>query len=69
MSRFDSRQDVAFKVAWEGGLYEALEYGIKVNDLPEGDTELAEAWRALDGAHTAFEEAAEKVRALLPEGE
>jgi hypothetical protein len=73
MARYRTRQDVGSKVDWEGGLVEALDYGIKADDMPEGDTELIEAWTELQAAHAVLEKAAEKVTALLwpgePEGE
>jgi hypothetical protein len=69
MSKFEDRQAVASKIGWEGGIWEALEYGIKTEDMPEGDTELAEKWEALRTAFASAEAAWNAVSALLPEGE
>ncbi len=67
--KYESREAVADKIAWEGGNWEALEYGIRAKDMPEGDTELAEAWQKLDEAYAATEAAWSTVEALLPESE
>lgn len=40
----DTRQEVAKKIDWEGGLVGALEYGLTEDDMPEGDAELREIW-------------------------
>lgn len=69
MSRAGNRQDVASKIAWEGGIYEALEYGIKAKNMPEGDLELAEAWQGLDAAFAMCNAAVDKVLKLLPSPE
>ena len=66
--RYESREAVAGKIEWEGGIFEALDYGIKTEDMPEGDTELAEAWRELSAAYKVADAAAEKVTALLEAG-
>jgi hypothetical protein len=49
--RFESRAALAGKIDWEGGIIEALDYGIKTADMPEGDTVLAAAWERLAAAH------------------
>jgi len=69
MSKFEDRQAVASKIGWEGGIWEALEYGIKTDDMPEGDTELAEKWEVLRLAFSSAEAAWNAVNALLPESE
>jgi hypothetical protein len=63
--RFKSRADVAAKIGWEGGILEALEYGIKAADMPEGDEELAAAWQALEDAFNAVQPLAATVEELL----
>lgn len=45
--------DFASKVAWEGGVMEALDYGLKPSDAPEGPirdawTRLYQLWQQLD---------------------
>lgn len=69
MSKFENRQEVADKIDWEGGYAEALDYGIKTADMPEGDTELAEAWQKLVDAWGPFEAAANAVNELLEAAE
>lgn len=63
--RFKSRAAVAAKVEWEGGVMDALEYGIHVADMPEGDEELTAAWQALEDAFGALRPLADKVESLL----
>ena len=53
--RFESREALAAKVSWEGGIYEALDYGIRADEMPEGDEELTAAWTAMQEAFAAFE--------------
>jgi hypothetical protein len=65
--RYEDRQAVADKIAWEGGNWSALEYGIHASAMPEGDIELEAAWAALDSAFVEAEHAWQRVRALLPE--
>ncbi|TDB90938.1 hypothetical protein E1264_03795 [Actinomadura sp. KC216] len=62
---FETRDEVASKVDWEGGFDGALSWGIKVEDLPEDDTELREAWAELRAAFLVFDAACYKVSALL----
>jgi hypothetical protein len=64
----DTRLDVAAKIDWEGGIWQALEYGLDADDMPEGDTELRELWAELDTAFHMASVIAEKVEALLPDG-
>ena len=65
--RFKSRAALAGKIEWEGGVMEALDYGIKTEDMPEGDTELIEAWDRLATAYHELEPLADAVAKLLPE--
>jgi len=65
--RFKSRAALAGKIEWEGGLMEALDYGIKTEMMPEGDAELIEAWAKLEAAYRAVEPLADAVGKLLPE--
>jgi hypothetical protein len=67
--RYESRRDVWNKVQWEGGILEALEYGIRVDDLPEGDAELAELWQRLEDAYDALEPIQKAIEALLEDSE
>jgi hypothetical protein len=65
MTRFANREELAAKIEWEGGFPDALDYGIKAADMPEGDTELAEAWSALEAAWNAVGPPLERVGDLL----
>lgn len=68
-NRFEFRSDLASKIEWEGGIFEALDYGIKAEDMPEGDTELTAAWTELRAAYDRAAKLAEKVEALLEDDE
>lgn len=61
MSEKWSKEEVANKVDWEGGLLDALYWGIRA-DMIE-DQELAEAWAELEKTMPVFD----KVRSLLPD--
>ena len=65
--RYESRSALAGKIEWEGGLMEALDYGIKASDMPEGDEEMTAAWTALETAFKAIRPLAQAVENLLPE--
>lgn len=67
MDRFASREDLAAKIEWEGGVLESLGYGIKSGAMPEGDTELETAWKALEDSFRQTTDLADEVRALLPD--
>lgn len=69
MTRYESRAELAGKIDWEGGLEDALYYGIRDEDMPAGDAEMFEAWRVMQDAWKAYEHAANRVRELLPEPE
>jgi hypothetical protein len=62
---FKDRAAVAAKVEWEGGIIEALEYGIHVRDMPVGDTGLTAAWQALEDAFSALQPLAATVGDML----
>lgn len=65
MSRFESRERLVSKIDWEGGLLDAIEYGIRAEDMPEGDDELAKAWKKLEDAYNEVVPHAAQVSALL----
>ena len=67
MGKFASRAELAGKIAWEGGITEAVDYGIKADDMPEGDGELEQAWLELEQAHEEYERATFAVERLLPD--
>lgn len=58
---YATREEVRGKIEWEGGIMEALDYGLRVTDMPEGDTELRDAW---DKLGTAYHELAPLVDAV-----
>lgn len=64
---YDNREELAGKIDWEGGLEDALDYGIKLDDLPEDDTELRTAWEPMQKAWEEFQRLADPVRELLPD--
>jgi hypothetical protein len=63
--RFSSREHLAAKIEWEGGLMEALDYGIKTEMMPEGDTELAEAWAKLEASFRETSKLGDAVEKLI----
>lgn len=63
--RFESRERLASKIEWEGGVLESIDYGITTDMLPEGDTELAELWAEMVPAYEKAAALADKVHALL----
>jgi hypothetical protein len=62
---FESRERVADKVEWEGGLDAAVEYGLKPTDMPEGDDELRIAWSKMLDAWEEYRKAAAPVAKML----
>lgn len=66
-SRFESREAVSGKADWEGGVAEAVEYGITADQMPEGDTALAEAWKGGEEACAALSEREQAIQKLLDE--
>lgn len=68
MSAYESRAEVAAKIDWEGGFFEAVfGYGITLEDLPEDDPELREAWQEMMAAWSYFGPKMMAVEALLPD--
>ncbi len=67
---FESRKQVRGKVEWEGGIMEALDYGLNAADMPDGDDELIAAWDKLADAYRVLQPLADAVERLLgDEGE
>src|SRR5690606_33060360 len=64
---YQTREQVAAKVDWEGGIPEALEYGLTVDDMPAGDEELRAAWGRPEAAHQPFAAAEAEAARLLEE--
>ena len=63
--RFANRAALRDKLEWEGGIMEALDYGVKSTDMPLGDEELNEAWGKLAAAFQALRPLAAAVEKLL----
>jgi hypothetical protein len=63
--RFESREALASKIEWEGGVLESVDYGITVSDMPEGDTELEDLWAEMEPAYEKAAELARKVAQIL----
>jgi len=61
--KYETRDEVAAKVDWEGSLTEALEYGLRADDMPDED--LAAAWSVMQDAYRDFSAAADDVEAIL----
>lgn len=59
------RARLAEKVAWEGGTFEALRYGIRADDI--GDPELAALWRDMEELYERMSPLTWKIDALLAE--
>jgi len=67
MSRFENRAELAAKIYWEGTLEDALDYGIKASDMPEGDRDLEIAWANMENAWEYYTQFRTAVLRLLPE--
>lgn len=67
--RFESREELAAKIEWEGGLEAAFDYGIRSDYMPEGDEELTALWREAEDAFARFDDALYPLRELLEEFE
>ena len=65
MSSYTTRAEVLAKIDHEGGMEGVLEYGLGVDDLPEDDIELRDAWRVMIQVWDAYTSKAEIVEALL----
>jgi hypothetical protein len=65
VSRFESREALASMIEGEGGVLEVVDYGIKADDMPEGDTELIELWAEMRVAYKRADNLATKVHEIL----
>lgn len=55
--------DFAAKVEWEGGVIDALDYGLKPEDAPEG--ELRDPWQQAYDLFQQMEPITDRIGALL----
>ena len=65
MSDYKDRAAVVGKVEWEGGILGALDYGLRAEHLPENDTELRQAWAALEAKYLEMTPLVDAVEKLL----
>ncbi len=60
------KADFVSKIEWEGGIYDALEYGLKHTDLDEGeDDSLRSAWAEAEALYARLEQAIEAIESTL----
>lgn len=70
MSQPMTRGNFASKIEWEGGIFEALDYGLKHTDLSADDPDAAAlraAWAELEAAYDALRPLVRKIDDLLEE--
>ena len=60
-----TKQEIANKIDWEGGLDETLRWGLKIDHMP--DQELRLAFSDAFNAFREFEAAGDRFMELLPE--
>lgn len=58
-----SRERLAQKVAWEGGAFEALRYGLRSRQI--ADPELAQMWRNMESLYEQISPIARRIDLLL----
>lgn len=63
MSEPYSLEDLRGKVDWEGGVLDAIEYGIKPAEVPEG--ELRDLWTQACALHEQLDPVLERIGKLL----
>jgi hypothetical protein len=63
VAKYKTRDEVAAKIDWEGSLFEAMEYGIAADDMP--DEELRIAWYGAQASYEEWMKRAESVLSLL----
>ena len=63
--KFEDRAAVAGKIEHEGTIWDALQWGIRASDMPEGDHELQVRWARLETAFQAASDAWDAVEKLL----
>jgi hypothetical protein len=67
LAKYESRQHLANKIGWEGGIEGFLDYGFDPDDVPEGDKELEAAAMEMLESWYMFQSDAEDFMKLLPE--
>ena len=61
MSRY-TNEDLFMKIDWEGGIAEAIEYGIRSSDVP---VDLAPLWESASERYAAFSQVADVIMEIL----
>lgn len=62
-----SAESFADKVDWEGGIFEALRYGLRASDLKDQNSELAKQWAELESRWNDLLPLVNNVQMLLDE--
>jgi len=57
---------LADKVAWEGGAFEALRFGLRSNDI--ADPELSSLWREMETLYERISPVAWRIDSILKHG-
>lgn len=65
MSELKTRDDVLGVINWEGGILEAMDYGIKASDLPKDDVDLRYLWERLSRFHVEVNHLSAQIMELL----
>ena len=61
-----NRADFLAKIEWEGGVYDALVYGLKPDDLDEGEDDgLRQEWGALVAIYKRLEPTIEAIESYI----
>jgi len=58
-----SSEDLAAKVTWEGGAFEALRYGLRSEHIE--NVELADLWRQMEALYEKISPIAWRIESLL----
>lgn len=58
-------QEFVAKIDWEGGVLDALIYGLKAKDLDDSDPEFKVEWFALEQAWAKFEPKLVGIEAMI----
>ncbi len=51
---YDDMTEFMNKIQWEGGIEEAIEYGLSSDDIPESETDARELWESMIDAYDEF---------------
>jgi hypothetical protein len=58
-----SRKELAAKVSWEGGAFEALRYGLRSDQI--GNRELADLWHQMENLYEQISPLAWRIESML----